>query len=90
MFYTPKNMLLDRKKNSQVSASVLFFVALVFGILLKLVFSHFWTVGYDDYHLTSMHEKISLIGLQKKALDGGGSLAYTPRKISGLSCTDSK
>ncbi len=90
MFHTPKNMFLDRKKNSQVSVSALFFVSIVFGILLKLIFSHFWTIGYDDYHLTSMNEKISLIGLQKKALDAGGSLAYTPRKTSGLFCTDSK
>lgn len=73
-----------------LSVGWLFFVSLLLGILLKLVFSHFVTIGYDDYHVINARQTVNLVELQEKTLREGGSLAYVSRHASGPLCRDSE
>lgn len=78
------------EKNTPFSVGWLFFVSLLFGILLKLVFSHFVTIGYDDYHALKAQQTVNLVELQERTLREGGSLAYVSRHASGPLCHDSE
>lgn len=75
-------------QTGQGSAGWLFLGALAGGVLVKLVFSFFVTIGYDDYHVVGKTETISLTALQEKTLAAGGSLAYVPRQVGGPVCAD--
>lgn len=78
------------EENMPLSVGWLFLVSLLFGILVKLVFSHFITMGYDDYHALKAQQTIHLVELQEKTLREGGSLAYVSRHASGPLCRDSE
>jgi hypothetical protein len=78
------------EKSVPLSVGWLFFVSLLLGILLKLVFSHFVTIGYDDYHVINARQTVNLVELQEKTLREGGSLAYVSRHASGPLCRDSE
>lgn len=67
---------------------LLFSVAVVFGIGLKLLFGSFVTIGYEDYRLAEDRPNMSLNELQKRLIDQGGSLAYEPTQTAGPSCSD--
>lgn len=70
------------------SVMVLFFVALIVGIITKLFFGSFITIGYDDYRLEHSQSNMNLTALQKNLLAQGGSLAYEPKQLSGPACPD--
>ncbi len=72
------------------SVGWLFFGSILLGILVKLVFSHFVTLGYDDYHAAKARHTESLVALQEKTLKEGGSLAFVSQHASGPLCRDSE
>ena len=70
------------------TVSLLFGIAVVFGIGLKLIFGSFVTIGYEDYRLALDRPNMSLNELQARLIVQGGSLAYEPTQTAGPSCPD--
>lgn len=80
--------LLMRRELDPTAVALLFGVAVVCGIGLKLVFGSFITIGYEDYRLAEDQPNMSLNDLQQRLIDQGGSLAYEPTRTAGPSCPD--
>lgn len=87
LFKAVSGYFFHQESNAPSSVALFFSMAVVGGILLKLWFGSFITIGYDDYRLHTSQSLINLSELQKSALAHGGSLAYTPQKSSGASCS---
>ena len=79
--------LLHRSFSSR-DLSLLFLVAVLCGIALKSQVNDRWTIGYDDYRLTSPERLVDLNVLQKELISRGGSLAVRSeqRVPTGASC----
>jgi len=79
---------LMRRDLDPTTVSILFGVAVVFGISLKLAFGSFVTIGYEDYRLALDRPNMSLNELQAHLIRQGGSLAYKPTQTAGPACPD--
>lgn len=67
--------------------AVLLFLAVVSGFFLKTLVHDSWTMGFDDYRLTSKNDTVDLNVLQKELIQQGGSFATTDRPVlQGESC----
>lgn len=86
-FHNVYSTYIVRGEYSTRSLVVIGIIAILFGIVLKILSANTFTIGFQDYTLAPAEKIIDLNVVQHRLLLEGGSLATPENSIVGPACS---